>query len=450
MKKLLSMSIRKTSQPPIMDKEEGGTKEIKMDEIDAPRAFQLLIQKDIALSELNDRLNRQVTQLKILQSVADKTRMQTDVKEVLDVIAKSLVVELQFFSCVIFWGQPSLNIAAFYSYSKINSQAVGRDFVIKNVYETDKPHLIINRNSANEAEQALAELVHLTSLYILPLRIRAKERGVLIAGLNDPYQQLSKGDREFLEIVANFTSNTIEGLQIEERQNAIDALKSEFVSIASHQLRTPLSVIKWILKLFIDGDLGVVSSEQKEFLEKAYASNQRMINLVNDLLDVSRIEEGRFGYRFTTFDFIVLLKEILDGYKVLVTKNGVELAIDIESAGAVTIHGDRERLSLVFNNLIDNAVKFTPRKGHIRIMLSKERGKVIIRISDTGIGVSEADKERLFNKFFRAENARQMQTEGTGLGLFIAKNIIEKHRGTIHVDSTLGKGTVVTCVFPSP
>ena len=103
MKKLLSMSIRKTSQPPIMDKEEGGTKEIKMDEIDAPRAFQLLIQKDIALSELNDRLNRQVTQLKVLQSVADKTRMQTDVKEVLDVIAKSLVVELQFFSCVIFW-----------------------------------------------------------------------------------------------------------------------------------------------------------------------------------------------------------------------------------------------------------------------------------------------------------------------------------------------------------
>lgn len=430
------------------DKEDEETKQMNRDQIDAPRAFQLLVQKELALSELNDKLNRQVTQLKVLQSIADKTRMLTNVKEVLDIVAKSLVVDLQFFSCVIFLGQPPFHIGASHSYSKIDGQAVGRDFIVKDVYKTDKPHLITNRNSANEAEQTLAELVHLTSLYILPLRIRAKQRGILLSGLNDPYRQLSKEDREFLEIVANFISTTIEGLQIEERQIAIDALKSDFVSIASHQLRTPLSVIKWILKLFIDGDLGDVSAEQKEFLEKAYVSNQRMINLVNDLLDVSRIEEGRFGYHFTSLDLALLLKEILNEYKVLIAKNGTELATNVESSGAVIIQADRERLSLLFNNLIDNAVKFTPRKGQIRVMLSKEEDTVTIEIADTGIGIGEADKERLFSKFFRAENARQMQTEGTGLGLFIAKNIIEKHRGSIHVDSTLSKGTVVTCVLP--
>jgi signal transduction histidine kinase len=226
-------------------------------------------------------------------------------------------------------------------------------------------------------------------------------------------------------------------------------MKSEFVSVASHQLRTPLSVIKWILKLCIDGDLGGVTSEQKDFLEKAYMSNQRMINLVNDLLDVSRIEEGRFGYHFTTFDFIVLLKEILDEYKILVFQKGIELTTNVESAGDIVICADRERLSLVFSNLIDNAVKFTPRKGRIRVLLSQKKGTIIIEVGDTGIGIGEADKERLFSKFFRAENALQMQTEGTGLGLFIAKNIIEKHRGSIRVDTTLGKGTVVTCILPS-
>lgn len=414
------------------------------------KILQLLIQKDLELATVNERLHRQLLQLKVLQHVTSETRNCADEQEVFEKMGEGFVFELYFSAALFFRGPLPFTIPAQYHYGEIDLEAVREHPILKTVYAQGSPLAVASREDASEDEKRFGDLLHLTSYYVAPIQMREKRYGVFIVGLNDPYQKLNETDNEFFTIAFHSLAAILESMDIEDRQRRIDVLKSEFISVVSHQLRTPLSIIKWILKLFIDGDMGSVSAEQKDFLGKAYMSNQRMIDLVNDLLNVARIEEGRFGYQFTTFDVALLLKEILDDYKMLRAKNSIELETNLGSAGEVFIHADRERLLLVFNNLIDNAVKFTPRKGKIRVMLFKKETTVIVEISDTGIGISAADQERLFTKFFRAENARQMQTEGTGLGLFIAKNIIEKNKGSIHVDSMVGKGTVVTCVLPLP
>jgi len=228
----------------------------------------------------------------------------------------------------------------------------------------------------------------------------------------------------------------------------IDKIKSEFISIASHQLRTPLSIIKWTLKMFLNGDLGKLSKDQKNFLDKTYQSNERMIGLVNDLLDVSRIEEGNLEYQMVKFDLTALLSDVINQFKVLIKNKEIKFKTNIKQTPKILINGDPKKLFLLFNNLIDNAVKFTIKGGAISVTLSKDKKAVQIVIKDNGIGIGKSDQNKLFSRFFRAEQAIKMQTEGTGLGLFIAKNIIKKHKGQIKLVSQAGKGTSVTCKLP--
>lgn len=411
------------------------------------RISMMVIQKDLELSEINDRLNRQVNQLKVLQNIVNQLRLLNDKKKVLDVIAQGLVLDLHFSAVIILLGTPPFNIGINYSYKNIEGKEIQSHLLLQKIYYTSKA-VKIDIDKTDLSRRRLADILHLTSFYILPLQIRKKRYGLFICGLDDPYQKLTEADIEFLEIAANSISITLESLETEERQKAIDIMKSEFISIASHQLRTPLSVIKWTLKMCLDGDLGKLTQEQNNFLTKTYDSNERMISLVNDLLDVSRIEEGRFEYQFTKFDIKQLLKEVLDQYKVFIKEKELLVKTNIDDQGKILIRGDREKLFVVFSNLIDNAVKFTAKGGMIDILANKDKNRAQVTIKDSGIGIGTEDQKRLFTKFFRAESAKRVQTQGTGLGLFIVKNIIKKHKGKIKIDSILNKGTTVVCCLP--
>lgn len=230
------------------------------------------------------------------------------------------------------------------------------------------------------------------------------------------------------------------------REREIERLKSEFVSIASHQLRTPLSGIKWMVKMVLDGDIGSITEEQADFLRKVYQSNERMILLVNDLLNVSRIEEGRTTFVFAKFNVTNLLSEILDQMAPIVASKKLTLETNVKEAGEIIVNGDREKLSLALTNLIDNAIKYTPSRGAISVTVKISDGGAEIAIADTGIGISDEDQKKLFKKFFRAQSASKI--EGTGLGLFIVKNIIEKQKGKIAVQSSIGKGTTFRVRLP--
>ena len=231
------------------------------------------------------------------------------------------------------------------------------------------------------------------------------------------------------------------------REKTLDKLKSDFISIAAHQLRTPLAAIKWVIKMVLDGDAGKLNEEQSVLLYKGYQSNERIIELVNDMLDVSRIEEGRFGYNFTDADYLMELKFVLDSLENKIKEKEIKLILNIPK-DIPKLYMDRQRMTLVLQNIIENAVKYTPNHGKVEVAVEVSETFVRTSIKDNGVGIPEADQVKLFSKFFRATNVMRMQTEGSGLGLFIVKNIINKHGGDISFKSKEGLGTEFIFTLP--
>jgi PAS domain S-box-containing protein len=231
------------------------------------------------------------------------------------------------------------------------------------------------------------------------------------------------------------------------REKAIERMKTEFVSISAHQLRTPLSAIKWTLKMFLDGDLGKLTKEQREFLEKTYKSNERMINLINDLLNVARIEEGRYLYRPVLADIVPICQSVIDSYKEEIEKKNLKFEFK-KPKELPKVRVDIEKISLAIQNLLENAILYNLPGGKIEISLKLKENKIEFSIKDTGIGIPKELQRRVFTKFFRAPNAMRIETEGSGLGLFITKNIIEAHGGEIWFESEEGKGTTFYFTLP--
>lgn len=225
------------------------------------------------------------------------------------------------------------------------------------------------------------------------------------------------------------------------REKLIERMKTEFVSLAAHQLRTPLSAIKWTLKLFLDGDLGKITKEQREYIRKTYESNERMVRLVNNLLDVTRIEEGRYLYKPVLAEIEPLVQFVINSYQEEIKKRKINFKYIKPEKKLPKVEIDKEKMRLAIQNLLDNAIKYTPAGGQITISLKSNKKEIEFSIKDTGVGIPKDQQERVFTKFFRGVNVMKMETEGTGLGLFITKNIIEAHGGKIWFESKEGKGT---------
>ncbi|MCD5397188.1 MAG: cell wall metabolism sensor histidine kinase WalK [Candidatus Pacebacteria bacterium] len=232
------------------------------------------------------------------------------------------------------------------------------------------------------------------------------------------------------------------------REKQVQKMKTEFVSIAAHQLRTPLSAIKWTLKMLLDGDLGPLNKEQIEFVNKNYISNERMISLINDLLNVTRIEEGRYLYSKQLIDFYDLIHEIVNTFEEEFKKKKIKISFQKAEEKIPLIKVDVEKMQLAVHNLIDNAIRYTSSEGKIIISLKLIDQNIEFSIQDTGIGIPKNQEEKIFTKFFRGINIMKIDTEGTGLGLFITKNIIEAHDGKIWFESEENKGTTFYFTLP--
>jgi signal transduction histidine kinase len=227
----------------------------------------------------------------------------------------------------------------------------------------------------------------------------------------------------------------------------LDRLKSEFISVAAHQLRTPLSAVKWAVKMVMDGDAGSVNEEQKGLLDQGYKSNERMILLINDLLDVSRIEAGKFEYEFIDGSIEDLVDATIQEFQQIVKHKSVNLKYFKPDVRLPKVKIDPLKLKMVIENLIDNAVKYTPSGGKVDVLFKYYRDTIEFVVADSGVGIPKDQVAQLFSKFFRAKNVIRMQTDGTGLGLFIAKRIVEKHGGIIWAESEEGKGRKCTSLF---
>lgn len=220
----------------------------------------------------------------------------------------------------------------------------------------------------------------------------------------------------------------------------LDKKKSEFLAIASHHLREPLTAIKGYSTMIIGGSYGEVPTKVKESLGKIFDSSERLITMIDDFLDISRIESGDMNYKFIDVDMKKLTLELVDEMKPAADRAHLILSaiIDegISSNVPFIVEGDEGKLRQVLSNLIDNAIKYTP-KGEVSILLSKcpTGKKVLFSISDTGIGMSDETKGKIFRKFSRAEGVNKVYTEGTGLGLYVAREVVKKHGGNIWAES---------------
>lgn len=224
---------------------------------------------------------------------------------------------------------------------------------------------------------------------------------------------------------------------ITERKQ-LEQMKDDFVGTVSHELRTPLTAIKGFIELVADGDAGPLSDAQREFLQIASRNTDRLGNLINDLLDVNRIESHHLEIRREPTDVVTVLEDVAATFGSLAVAKGLGFRAQIDRIPPIM--GDSPRLVQVFSNLVSNAIKYTP-TGEVGIRARVNDGEIEVCVYDTGIGLSKDEQARLFTKFFRGRNPVVTDSGGTGLGLVIVKAIVEKHNGTIEVDSCPGKGT---------
>jgi len=257
--------------------------------------------------------------------------------------------------------------------------------------------------------------------------------------------------RERVEVLATELGEANEKLEVLNRQ------KSEFVSIASHQLRTPLTAIKGYSSMLLEGSFGSLEEKAKEAVSRVFESSERLVDIVEDFLNLSRIELGRMRYEFTSADLKKMVAEVCEELRQNALDKGLTLTCGIkgddqsgtgETEATWMIWADAGKVRQVLSNIIDNAIKYTT-KGGVRVKLEKVKGKFRFSSVDTGIGLSKEDLARLFEKYARSEEAKKVVAGGSGLGLFIAQQIMKAHQSQIIVTSPgKGKGSKFTIDFP--
>ncbi len=225
-----------------------------------------------------------------------------------------------------------------------------------------------------------------------------------------------------------------------EKLKGLDKLKTEFLSLASHQLRSPLTAIKGYSSMLIEGDYGEINPKAKDAIERIFQSTMNLTKIVEDFLNVSKIEAGGMKYEMAPFSVAEIARDMSRDLSITASQKGLKLNFESDNDEQCMVNGDREKIRQVVLNFIDNSIKYT-KDGTVNVSVNKINGKVIFAVRDTGMGMTPDIKATLFQKFARGDGAR-MNTGGSGLGLYLAKEVIEAHNGTVDVTSEgLGKGS---------
>lgn len=227
----------------------------------------------------------------------------------------------------------------------------------------------------------------------------------------------------------------------------IDEIKDEFMSMASHQLRTPLTSIKGYLSMVLEGDAGKVTPQQHKLLQEAFGSSERMVRLISDFLNVSRLQTGKFIIEKDAFDITEVTRQEIANLQVIAASHRIKLRLNITKA-PLPVMADESKIRQVIMNFVDNAIYYSQPDSTIVVNLERVKNSLALTVVDTGIGVPEEDQSKLFTKFFRAKNARKQRPDGTGVGLYLARRVISGHGGTIIFSSKEGRGSTFGFTLP--
>ena len=234
------------------------------------------------------------------------------------------------------------------------------------------------------------------------------------------------------------------------KEEVLRKTQSDFITIVAHQLRTPLSGLSWTLEMLADKEIGPLTPEQEKLIDDGRKAMKESLKTVEDLLNAAQIEEGRFGFQFSMTDIEKIIENVLIKFEPVAKINNVKLIFQRPEFQLEPFIMDPLRIKLVLEVLVDNGLKYNVKNGEVRVRIDPMEGKpfILISVEDTGVGISREDLSRLFTKFFRSKAALKGQTSGIGLGLYLAKNIIERHGGKIWAKSALGRGSIFTFSLP--
>ncbi|MEO6761802.1 MAG: ATP-binding protein [Candidatus Saccharimonadales bacterium] len=322
--------------------------------------------------------------------------------------------------------------------------------------------LVENQNGSLQSIEYLREL---DIAVLVRLRTSSAVLGFLALGFKESGEPYTDRDRRLLNIVSDEIAITLQNaLHFEEIKNfnetlqgridtatsklrqtnrklqALDETKDEFITMASHQLRTPLTSVKGYLSMVLEGDAGSLNAQQKQLLGQSYISSQRMVYLIADLLNLSRLNTGKFVIELSPTNLLEVVQDEIDQLAETIKSRGLELVYNPPNE-LPQLMLDQTKIHQVVMNFIDNAIYYTPAGGTIEIVLRETPSAIEYLVRDTGIGVPRPEQHKLFTKFYRAKNAKQARPDGTGLGLFMAKKVIAAQGGAIIFDSKEGVGS---------
>jgi signal transduction histidine kinase len=447
-----------------------------LDEMD--EQAKLVVRTDIELNKAQEELDKKLTGLYTLQRLSRDISSTLEENQIFSRIDAEHLEDLGFNKAAAFLWQENdgrfaqrLDIG----YSQDDHEQI-RAFV-----DSEKEFLVglINSDETlssvsytdSQRKDKLRLPFKVTSFVLCPLRPKEGTRGLLLVGTDRKDAIITEGDEELIVILANQLGQGLENARlfektwsahqelenrVEERTrelsfaleqvNNISKRKSDFVSSVSHELRTPLTSIKGYASILLAGKLGAIPPEVQRRLEKINTHSDELVQFVNDLLDISRLESGRVAMKMMALDLKELVDEITDVLSVLMKEKSIEFACNIPDE-LPDVLGDKDQIKRVLINLINNAIKYSP-KGRITVTIIPKHNEVQTDIADTGCGIPENAIERIFEEFYRVDSAMNQETKGTGLGLSLVKNIIEAHKGKIWVNSKEGEGSTFSFTLP--
>jgi signal transduction histidine kinase/DNA-binding response OmpR family regulator len=311
--------------------------------------------------------------------------------------------------------------------------------------QSAQPVLVENVGDAVGTEEIIASLKPSCAL-IVPLQGNESVIGTVTC-LDHEGGIFSSDDQDVLKMLASQATIAIQNANLYERTKELDRLKSEFVAVVSHEVRTPLTSIKGSLELLGDDRFHKLPPPQRELLSICQANTERLINLINDILDFSKLESSKLSLNIEAIDAGAVLTEAVENIQNLAAQKEVRLNLKIdESTG--TIEADPMRIGQVATNLLGNAIKFSPERSHIDVFASGDDGHITVSVKDYGRGISQRDMSRLFQRFAQLDSSTTRKAGGTGLGLVISKGIVEQHGGKIWVESAVGEGSTFSFSLP--
>lgn len=451
--------------------------EKSLEEMDEQAKF--IVRTDIELNKTQEELDKKLTGLYALQRLSRTISTTLEESQIFKMISAAYLEDLGFEKATVFLWNDLENRFLLYlnigyvenELDKIKSSVNLDKHVYLSLIKSERTTSSFSILDANVKDK-LNTIFTVNSFVIAPLLPKEGNKGFLFVGTDNKDTTITEGDEELITVMGNQVGQALEnarlfektwqaqqGLEkkVEERTRElslaleevkrISKRKTDFISSVSHELRTPLTSIKGYASILLEEKLGQLPPAVKERLQRVNYHSNELANMVNDLLDISRIESGKAIMKLESHNLKDIITAISDLILIQCKNKNIKLVQDIQK-DLPYVRVDRGQIERVFINLLGNAVKFTPKDGTITIKAYKKDGVVQVNIQDTGIGIPSDTLSLIFDEFYRVDNPINQQVKGTGLGLSLVKRIIEAHNGMVWVESNFGEGSTFSFTLP--